>query len=165
MQAAKNFIIWVLVALGVVLVGGLVLASIFGVLLEFLYIVIIILALLMVASTLFTIYSVISLIRTLRTVQNEMKPLLASVQETVGIVKDTAQSAGHTVSTIGETAKLTSEWALAPAIGTVASVVAAGGMARSFFGKGHVRNRAERRREEQAAAVRAAKEASARGER
>lgn len=153
MQAAKRFVRIVLVILGVALVVGLTLAAIFKVLLDVLYVCLIILALLVVGATLFQIYATIALMRTIRNVRNEMKPLLASVQETVGIMKDTAQTAGQTVSTIGQTTKLTSEFALVPVIHTVASVVAMQGMMRVFLGKGHIRNRAERRREQQLEAM------------
>lgn len=154
MQAAKRFIRIVLVILGIVLIVGLTLAAIFKVLLDVLYVFLIILALLMIGATLFQIYSIIALMRTIRNVRDEMKPLLASVQETIGIMKETAQTAGHTVSTIGQTTKLTSEFALAPIIHTVASLVAIQGMMRVFLGKGHVRNRVEQRREQQLEAMR-----------
>ena len=154
MQAAKRFVRIVMVILGVMLIVGLTLAAIFKVLPDVLYVCLIILALLMVGATLFQIYAIIALMRTIRNVRDEMKPLLVSVQETVGIMKDTAQTAGHTVSTIGQTTKLTSEFVLAPVIHTVASVVAVQGMMRVFLGKGHIRNRAERRREQQLEAMR-----------
>jgi hypothetical protein len=164
MGAVKRFALIVFAVLGVLLIGGLVVAFIFHVLSDVLYVILIILALLMIASVIFTIYSVVQLIRTFRTVQNEVKPLLASVQETVGIVKTSAQTAGQTVSTIGETAKLTSAWAVAPAISSAAALIATGGVMRTFFGKGRVRTRAEQRRKEQMEAVRQAREAAARGE-
>jgi hypothetical protein len=154
MQAAKRFVLIVSVILGVVLIVGLTLAAIFKVLLDILYVFLIILALLMVGATLFQIYSIIALMRTIRNVRDEMKPLLASVQETVGIMKETVQTAGHTVSTIGQTTKLTSEFALAPIIHAVASIVAVQGIMRVFLGKGHVRNRAEQRIEQQLEAIR-----------
>jgi hypothetical protein len=157
-QAVKRFSIIVAIILGVLLVVGLTLAAIFKVLLDVLYVFLVLLALLMVGATLFQVYSIIALMRTIRTVRDEMKPLVASVQETVGIVKDAAQTAGHTVSTIGQTTKLTSELALAPVIQTVASVVAVQGMVRIFLGKGHVRSRAERRREQQLAAMQESRE-------
>lgn len=153
MQAAKRFLLIVLVILGVLLIVGLTLAAIFKVLLDVLYVFLILLALLMVGATLFQIYSIIALMRTIKTVRDEMKPLLASVQETIGLMKDTAQTAGRTVSTIGETTKLTSEFAVAPVVHTVALVVAVRGMLRMLLGKGHIRSRAERRREEQLEAM------------
>lgn len=154
MQAAKRLVLIVSVILGVILVVGLILAAIFHVLTEVLYVFLILLALLMIGATVFQIYSIIALMRTIKTVRDEMKPLVASVQETVGIMKDTAQTAGRTVSTIGQTTKLTSEFALAPVIQTVASVVAVQGMMRVFLGKGHARSRAEQRREQQLEAMR-----------
>ena len=153
MQAAKRFVLTVSVILGVLLVVGLILAAIFKVLTDVLYIFLILLALLMIGATVFQIYSIMALVRTIKTVRDEMKPLVASVHETVGIMKDTAQTAGRTVSTIGQTTKLTSEFALAPIIQTVASIVAVQGMMRIFLGKGHARSRAEKRREQQLAAM------------
>jgi ABC-type multidrug transport system fused ATPase/permease subunit len=154
MQAAKRFVLIVSVILAVLLIVGLILAAIFKVLTDVLYVFLIILALLMIGATLFQIYSIMALIRTIRTVRDEMHPLVASVQETIGIMKETAQTAGHTVSTIDQTTKLTSEFVLAPVIQTVSWVVAMRGMMRVFFGKGHVRSRAERRREQQLEAMR-----------
>ena len=158
MRTAKRFVLIVLVILGILLVVGLTWQAIFHALQDVLYVFLIILALLMVGATLFQIYSIMELIRTIKNVRDEMKPLVASVQETVSIMKDTAQTAGHTVSTIGQTTKLTSQFALAPIINTVASVVAVQGMARVLLGKGHIRTRAERRREQQLEAMQEARE-------
>lgn len=156
MQKAKRFAIIIGAVVGVLLIVGLVLAAIFHVLLAVLYVFLIILALLMVAATAFQIYSIVALIRTIQTVRDEMKPLVASVQETVGLVQDTARTAGQTVSTIGKTTKLTSEFALGPAIHAAAVVVAGQGMIRTFVGKGRVRTRAEERRQQQLDAMHAA---------
>jgi len=156
MQSAKKYAIIVGIVLAVIIVLGITLAAIFGVLLELLYIILAILALLLVGATLFQVYSIVVLIRTITTVRDEMKPLLASVQETVGIVKDTAKTAGHTAATIGHAASFTSDIALAPGIRAVASVVAGQEMVRVFLGKGHVRTRAEQRRKQQLEAMEAA---------
>ena len=133
----------------VLLIVGIVVAAIFGVLLDVLYIFLMLLAALMLAATLLQVYSVVLLIQTITTVRNEMKPLLASVQETVGIVKDTAKTAGHTVSTIGTTTQFASEFAVGPSVRAVAAVVAAQQLFRVFLGKGHVASRAEQRRRQQ----------------
>lgn len=133
----------------VLLIIGIIVAGIFGVLLEVLYIFLMLLAALMVAATLFQIYSIIALIRTITTIREEMKPLLSSVQETVGIVKDTAKTAGHTVSTIGNTAKMTSEFALGPSVRVAAAVVAGQQMLKVFLGRGQVGTRADERRRQQ----------------
>ena len=93
------------------------------------------------------------LIRTITTVRNEMKPLISSVQETVGVVKETASTAGHTAATIGTTARLTSEFAVAPSVRVVAAVVAGQQIVRVFFGKGHIASRAEERRKQQMEAL------------
>lgn len=139
----------------VVLIIGIILAAIFHVLLDVLYIFLMLLAALMVVGTLLQVLSIISLMRTISTVREEVKPLLASVQETVGIVKDTAQTASHSVKTVSTVAQLTGEIALAPSVRTVAAVVAGQGMLRVFFGKGQTRTRSEKRRKEQLKAIEA----------
>jgi hypothetical protein len=133
----------------VLLIIGIIVAAIFGVLLDVLYIFLMLLAALMVAATVLQVFSVIMLIQTITTVRNELKPLLASVQETVGIVKDTAKTAGHTVTTIGNTTQFASEFAVGPSVRAVAAVVAAQQMFRVFLGKGHVASRVEQRRRQQ----------------
>ena len=145
-----------LIATGVVLVLAIaliVVAAIFQFLLDLLYITLIILAAFSLISTGFLIYTMILLIQSIMTVRDEMKPLLASVQETVGIVKDTAKTAEHTASTIGSTAQLTKEFAVAPSIRAVAAVVAAQQTLRVFMGKGRVRSRSEERRKQQMEAI------------
>ncbi|MDQ6662194.1 MAG: hypothetical protein M3Z24_14670, partial [Chloroflexota bacterium] len=84
-------------------------------------------------------------------------PLIGSVQETIGILKDTARTAGQTASTIGTTAKMTSELAIGPSVRAVSAVVAGQQMIRVFMGKGKVRSRHEERVKQQM-------EAGARGE-
>jgi hypothetical protein len=133
----------------VLLIIGIIVAAIFGVLLDVLYIFLMLLAALMVAATLLQVYSVFMLIQTIRTVRNELTPLLASAQETLGIVKDTAKTAGHTVSTIGTTTQFASEFAVGPSVRAVAAVVAAQQMVRVFLGKGHAASRVEQRRRQQ----------------
>ncbi|MBA2679708.1 MAG: hypothetical protein H0U76_15075 [Ktedonobacteraceae bacterium] len=156
MQSAKRYAIIVGIVLGIVIVVGITLAAIFGVLLELLYIILAILAILLIGATLFQIYSILMLVRTITTVRDEMKPLLSTVQETVGIVKDTAQTAGRTATTIGNAASFTSEIAVRPGIRAVATAVAGQEMVRVFLGKGRVRSRAEQRRQEQLEAMEAA---------
>ena len=153
MQSAKKYAIIVGIVLAVIIVVGITLAAIFGVLLDLLYIILAILALLLIGATLFQVYSILMLVRTITTVRDEMKPLLATVQETVGIVKDTAKTAGRTATTIGHAASFTSEIALAPGVRAVASVVAGQEMVRVFLGKGRVRTRAEQRRQQQLEAM------------
>ena len=130
----------------VLLVIGIILAAIFGVLLDVLYIFLMLLAALMVGATLLQVYSIVMLMRTISLVRNEMKPLLASVQDTIGIVKDTAQTAGHTVSTVGSTTQLASELAIGPSVHAVAAALAGQQMIRVFLGKGRTKSRAEQRR-------------------
>jgi hypothetical protein len=145
-----------LIATGVVLLLAIVLivvAAIFHFLLDLLYITLIVLAAFSLISTGFLVYTMLLLIQSIITVRNEMKPLLASVQETVGIVKDTAKTAEHTASTIGSTAQLTKEFAVAPSIRAVAAVVAAQQTLRVFMGKGRVRSRSEERRKQQMEAI------------
>lgn len=155
MQSVKRY---VFIGGGAVLIIGIVViiaAAIFGQLLNLLYIILMILAILMIAATLFQVYSIVALIRAINTVRDEMKPLMASVQETVGVVKDTARTAGNTVSTVGATTRLAQEFALGPSVKVAAAAVAAQQMARVFLGRGQTRSRAELRRRQQmeAAAV------------
>lgn len=154
----RGAIKYVIIA-GVILllfIGGLVWAASAGALLEVLYVFLIVLALLMVVATFLQIYSIVLLMRTVTTVRNEMSPLLASIQETIGIVKSTAKTAGNTVTTIGATTRLTSDVALGPSVRAVAAMVAGQQMLRVFLGKGHVRSRAEERRRQQMEAQAAA---------
>jgi hypothetical protein len=148
MRSAIKYVIIISIIVLLLLVG-IILAAIFHVLLPFLYIVLIVLATLSLAGTFLQIYWVVTLIRTVLLVRNEVQPLLASVQETVGAVKDTAQTAGHTVSTIGNVSRLFSEFALGPSVRIVAGLVAAQQVLGVLLGKGHARNRAEQRRRQQ----------------
>ncbi len=148
MKGATRYAIIAAVVL-VLLIIGIIVAAIFGVLLDVLYIFLMLLAALMLTATLLQVYSVLVLIQTITNVRNELRPLLASVQETVGIVKDTAKTAGHTVSTIGNTTQFASEFAVGPSVRAAAAVVAAQQMFRVFLGKGHATSRAEQRRRQQ----------------
>jgi hypothetical protein len=139
----------------VVLIVGIILAAIFHVLLDVLYIFLMLLAALMIVGSLLQALSIVALIRTIGTVRTEVKPLLASVQETIGIVKDTAQTAGHSVQTVSNVTQLTSDIVLAPSVRAVAAVVAGQEMVRVFLGKGQTRTRAEKRRKDQQKAIEA----------
>jgi len=146
--AMKNVIIGTVVLL-VVLIVGIIVAAIFGVLLDVLYIFLMLLAALMVAATFLLVYWVIMLIRTITTVREEVTPLLASVQETADIFKDTAKTAGHAVSNVNVVSQLASEFALGPGVRAVAALVTVQQIARVLFGKGHVASRYEERRRQQ----------------
>ncbi|MBV9228956.1 MAG: hypothetical protein JOZ18_06555 [Chloroflexi bacterium] len=148
MRSATRYAIIAGVVL-LLLIIGIIAAAIAGVLLEVLYIFLMLLAALMILATLFQIYSILMLIRTITTVRDEMKPLLASVQETFGVVKDTAKTAGQTATTVGATTQLAKELALGPSVRAAAAVVAGQQMLRVFLGQGHVRSRAEQRRKQQ----------------
>lgn len=158
MQSAKRFAIIGSIVIVVLFVVGLVLAAIFHVLLDVVYIALMVLAVLLILAVVFQIYWIIMLVRTVMTVRDEMKPLLASVQETVGVVKDTAKTAGHTVSTISATTQLAQEFALKPGVRATAAVVAAQQMLRVFLGSGLTKKRAEARRRQQMAAAAAREE-------
>jgi hypothetical protein len=163
MQKAKRFAIVTGSIVGIIIVLGIILAAIFGRLPELLDCCLIVLALLLIAGTIYQLYSVYKIVRTIKTVQAEMKPLLSSVNDTLGIVKNTAQTAGNTVSTISNATRLTSEVVLAPGIRAVASVVAVQEMARVFVGKGHAKSRADERRKQQMEAMAAAQANAADG--
>ena len=139
----------------VLLIVGFVLAAVFNVLLDVLYIFLIILAAFTLFATALLIYSVLLLIQTIVTVRDEMKPLLVSVNQTADYLKDTAKTAEQTVTTIGSTAQLTSEFALGPTIRTTAAILAGQQMLRVFLGRGRVRKRAEERRRQQREAMQA----------
>ena len=155
MKNAIRFSIIAAVVL-VLLIIGIIVAGIFGVLLETLYIFLMVLAALLIVGTLLQVYSILVLIRTITTVRNEVKPLLASVQDTIGIVQETAKTAGNTVSTVGATAQLASEFAIGPSVRVVAAALAGQQVLRVFFGKGQTKSRAEQRRKEQMEAMAAA---------
>lgn len=159
MKKARNYLLIASISVFVLLVAGFILAGIFNVLLDVLYISLIVLAAFSLISTAMLIYLLLSVIRTVTTVRNEMKPLLDSVnetvtsvrgsmQETLESVKGTAKSAGETASTIGATARVTS-LAVKPAVRVAALVLASREMVRIFFGKGQTRRRYEERRAQQ----------------
>lgn len=151
----RKFLPYIIIAaiVFVIIIAAIVFSVIFGWLLNLLYIFLIALALLLLTATGLQIVSIFLLIRTITMVRNEMKPLLQSVQETVGIVKDTAKTAGHTVSTIGTATQLTTEFAVEPGVKAAAAVMAGQQMFRVFLGKGQTRSRAEQRRKEQQQAL------------
>lgn len=159
MKKARNYLLIVSISVLVLLVVGLILAGIFGALIDVLYIALIVLAAFSLISTAVLIYLLLSVLSTVITVRNEMKPLVeavnqtvtdvkGSVQETLESVKDTAKSAGQTATTIGATARLTSQ-AVSPTVRVAALVMASREVVRIFFGKGRTRRRYEERRQEQ----------------
>ena len=133
----------------VVIIAFIVWATVGGWLLNLLYVFLILLATLLLAATFLQIYWVIKLIRTITVAREEIQPLLAEVQNTVGVVKDTAQTAGRTVSAVGAVTRLTSEFALGPSVRIVAGLVAGLQVLRVLLGKGQIRSRAEQRRRQQ----------------
>jgi hypothetical protein len=140
----------------ILLVAGLILAGIYGQLLNVLYIVLIFLAFFSLLSTALLIYATVVLVQTIVVVRDEMKPLLVSVQETLGVaketveaVKETAQQAGKTAGTLASTAKLTRDYAVAPTVRATALMLAGREMVKIFAGKGHVQQRVEERRRRQ----------------
>lgn len=145
MKVAKRNAIIIGIVVLVVLVAGFILAGIFGLLLDVLYISLIVLAAFTLVSTFYLIYAIWVLIRTITTVRDEVKPLLASVEQTVGIVRNTAMTAGQTASTIGSTAQLAKEFAVAPTVRAVAGLMAVQQMMRIFVGKGRTETRHEQR--------------------
>ena len=160
MQKATRYAIIIAIVLLVLLIVGFVFAGIYGVLLNVLYIALIVLAFFALLSTVLLIYALFMLISTITLVRKEMKPLIESVQHTVGSVstsveetveemKVTAQRAGQAVTTVSSTAKLTSDILLAPGIRVAALLVGGQKMLRVFFGKGRVRHRYEERKQEQ----------------
>ena len=153
MKGAMRKAAIIAIIVGVLLIIGFIVAGIFGVLLDVLYIFLIILAAFTLISTIYLIYAVFLLVQTITTVRNEMQPLLASVQRTAGIVQDTARPAGQTVTTISSTAQLTSEFAVGPTVRAAAIVMAGQEVLRVFMGKGRTRSRTEERRRQQMEAI------------
>ncbi|MGH2505914.1 MAG: hypothetical protein ACRDHZ_00610 [Ktedonobacteraceae bacterium] len=153
MKSALRYTIIVAIVLVLLLVASLVLAGIFGQFLNVLYIALIVLAVFSLLSTALLIYAVIKLIQTIILVHDEVQPLLASMQETVGmaketavVVKETAQYAGKAAGTLASATRLTKDYAITPPVRAAALILAGRQMMKIFFGSGHVRSRAEERR-------------------
>lgn len=156
MKGALWYAIIVAIVLALILTAGLVLGGIFGQYLNILYIALIVVAFFSVLSTALLIYAVIKLIQTIILVHDEIQPLLASMQETVGVaketaevVKETAQHAGKAAGTLAGATRLTTDYAVAPPIRVAAIILASRQMMQVFFGKGRVRTRAEERKRHQ----------------
>ncbi len=148
-QKIKNIALSTGAALVIVIVGIIVVGVATGHMIDVVYVSLIIVALLTLAVTVLQIIAIVRLIGTITMVRDEMKPLLASVQETVGVVKETAKNANQTVATIGTAARFTSDFAVQPSVRVVAFLVAAQQVIRLFMGKGHVRSRADQHRKQQ----------------
>jgi len=153
----RNAIIIAVIVL-ILLFIGFILAAVYDVVLDVLYVFLIVLAAIAITSTAYLIYSIMLLNQTIITLRDEMRPLIVSVTQTADIVKGTAKSVGQTATAISSTAELTSEFALDPSIRATSAVVAGQQMIRVFFGRGRVRRRAERRRQEPLEALKARKE-------
>jgi hypothetical protein len=157
MRGAKPILIGAGVAV-VLFALFLFLAAWFGFLVETLYVILIVLAFLMVAAMAAQIYSIYRLINTVNTIKAEMQPLLVSVNDTVTIVKDTARTAGNTVSAIGTATNLTSNFVVGPSVRAAAIISATRQVLRTFFGRGYVRSQYEQRRQQQREAGAGARE-------
>ena len=139
----------IVAVLAIVILGIIGVGVTTGHMLDVVYVSLIIVALLTLVVTVLQIIAIVRLIGTITTVRDEMKPLLASVQETVGVVKETAKNANQTVATIGTAARFTNNFAIQPSVHVVALLMAAQQVIRVFMGKGHVRSRADQRRKQQ----------------
>lgn len=149
-QKIKNIALITGAILALVIVGIILFGVFFpGPMLNVVYVSLIIVALFTLAVTVLQIITIVRLIDTISTVRDEMKPLLASVQETVGVVQETAKNANQTVATIGTAARFTSDFAIQPSVHVVALLMAAQQVIRVFIGKGHARSRADQRRKQQ----------------
>lgn len=156
MKSALRYVKIVGIVLVILLIAGLIIAGIFGQLLNVLYITLILLAFFSLLSTALLIYAIVKLIQTILVVRDEMKPLFDSVQETVGVaketaeaVKETAQHAGKAAGTLASTARLTRDYAVTPPVRAAALVLAGRQMLKVFLGQGHTRSRAEERKRRQ----------------
>jgi hypothetical protein len=148
-QKIKNIALITGIVLAIFIVGIILVGVFTGRMDYVVYVSLIIVALFTLAVTVLQIIAIVSLIRTITTVRDEMKPLLASVQETAGVVQETAKNANQAVATIGAAARFTSDFAVQPSVRVVAFLVAAQQVIRLFMGKGHVRSRADQRRKQQ----------------
>src|SRR5260370_28823687 len=111
MQKAKRYLLIAGIVVAVLLIVGIIFAAIYNAWLVILYISLIIVAAFTLVVAALQIYTIIMLIRTISTVRDELKPLLASVQETVGVVHATTRSAGPTAATLATAARFTSRFA------------------------------------------------------
>src|SRR5260221_12835155 len=103
MQKATRYAIIAAIVLLVLLIAGFVLAAVFGLLLDVVYIALITLGFFTLVSTALLIYALLMLIRTITTVRNELKPLIASVRHTVGSVSTSVE---ETTEAVKETAEI-----------------------------------------------------------
>jgi methyl-accepting chemotaxis protein len=142
------------------MIAGFVVARLFGVLLEVFYITLIVLASLLSFSTVLLIYALFKALDTFTLVSDEVNPMITSLQhtvemvsqsveETTEVVKDTTKSAGQTATTISSTARLATQYAVAPSVRAVGVLVGGQQMLRIFLGKGNARRRYEERRQQQ----------------
>ncbi len=155
----KNVKLYAIIVGSVVLallIIGIFFAAIFNAWLDILYVSLIIAATFTLLVAALQVYAIVALVSTISTVRNEMKPLLTSVQETVGVAKDTvdavqemAKSAGQTATAIGATARFTSDFAIGPSVRVAAMLVAVQQVLRVFLGRGHTGTRADQRRKQQ----------------
>ncbi len=155
-QKIKNILLITGAVLVIVILGIIGVGVTTGHMLDVVYVSLIIVALFTLAVTVLQIIAIVRLIATITTVRDEMKPLLASVQETIGVVQETAKNANQAVATIGTAARFTSDFAVQPSVRVVALLMAAQQVIRVFTGKGHVRSRADQRRKQQIEAEAAA---------
>ena len=156
MKRALRVVLIVAIILVVVFFVGLIVAAKFGRLLDVLYVALMLLALFSLFSTALLIYAIMKLIQMIMLVRSEIRPLLNSMQETVGVaketaevVKETAQHAGKAAGTLAGATRLTREYAITPPVRAVALALAGRQMVRVFLGKGHVRTRSEERKRRQ----------------
>jgi hypothetical protein len=156
MQKVRNIALITGIILAVVIIAIIVIGVLTGHMIDVLYVSLIIVALFTLAVTVLQILTIVELMRSISTVRNEMKPLMASVQETVGVAKETvgavqdlAKSAGHTVAVVGTAARFTNDLAVAPSVRVVATLLAIQRTLRVFFGRGHVGSRVDERRRQQ----------------
>ena len=156
MKRALRVVLIVAIILVVVFFVGLIVAAKFGRLLDVLYVALMLLALFSLFSTALLIYAIMKLIQMIMLVRSEIRPLLNSMQETVGVaketaeaVKETAQHAGKAAGTLAGATRLTREYAITPPVRAVALAMAGRQMVRVFLGKGHVRTRSEERKRRQ----------------
>jgi predicted PurR-regulated permease PerM len=160
MRRTFSYVIFIGLAILALMIAGFVVARLYGVLLPVFYITLIILASLLMFSTVLLIYALFKALDTFTMVSDEVNPMITSLQhtaemvsqsveETTEVVKDTTKSAGQTATTISSTARLATQYAIAPSVRAVGFLVSGQQVLRVFLGKGHARRRYEERRRQQ----------------
>ncbi len=136
MENIEQYKPWIIIggiALALIIIAFVVVATVFGWWPVVVDIVLVITALLSLVMLGALTYATIMLIRTIQGTREEIMPVLESLKATT--------------STVQATAKATSTLAVAPGVRTASFVLGAGEIASTIFGRGRPRKRAEQRQQ------------------